>query len=178
MRCIRVQLRVVKRMYPCGPATYVRWLPISLSLFVADVRLASDIIHTLYVYQFWFVLLFLGVLFHLRATGACPVTTDVIMRVNARKTTAVFSIISGSLKKGYQLHWYAVHRACCVLWYADSSGWSSNQVKHVQISLSLRQESWQQRHLMLKGTQSTDIFPKYIYSSTTAAGAGKQLLLL
>ena len=39
-------------------------------------------------YLFWFCLyVFPGVFLHSRVTGACPVTTDFIMRVNMRTTT-------------------------------------------------------------------------------------------
>ena len=40
------------------------------------------------VYHFWFLcFFFLGVFFHSRVTGTCPVTTDLIRRVNVRITT-------------------------------------------------------------------------------------------
>ena len=35
-----------------------------------------------------FVFFFPGVFLHLGVTGACPVTTDLIMRVNVRTTTS------------------------------------------------------------------------------------------
>ena len=38
------------------------------------------------VYHFWFEF-FPGVFLSSRVTGACPVTTDLIMRVNVRTTT-------------------------------------------------------------------------------------------
>ena len=38
------------------------------------------------VYHLWFVF-FPGVFLSSRVTGACPVTTDLIMRVNVRTTT-------------------------------------------------------------------------------------------
>ena len=40
----------------------------------------------IYVYHLWFVL-FPGVFLSFRVTGACTVTTDLIMRVDARATT-------------------------------------------------------------------------------------------
>ena len=39
------------------------------------------------VYHLWFVFFFSGVFLSSRLTGACPVTTDLIMRVNVRTTT-------------------------------------------------------------------------------------------
>ena len=39
------------------------------------------------VYHLWFVCFSPGVFLSSRATGACPVTTDLIMRVNVRTTT-------------------------------------------------------------------------------------------
>ena len=39
-----------------------------------------------YVYHVFFVF-FLRLSFHSRVTGACPVTADLIMRVNVRTTT-------------------------------------------------------------------------------------------
>ena len=40
------------------------------------------------VYHFWFVWVFsFGVFLNSRVTGACPVTTDLITRVNVRTTT-------------------------------------------------------------------------------------------
>ena len=37
-------------------------------------------------HHFWFAYFFFGAFFHTRVTGACPVTTDLIMRVNVRTT--------------------------------------------------------------------------------------------
>ena len=46
-------------------------------------RISSDIC----VYHLWFVFFFSGVFLSSRVTGACPVTTDLIARVNVRTTT-------------------------------------------------------------------------------------------
>ena len=43
------------------------------------------------VYHFWFVF-FPGAFLSSRVTGACPVTTDLIMRVNVRTTTQLLEL--------------------------------------------------------------------------------------
>ena len=96
MRCRRVQLEVLKRMYQCGPCTHVRWLPTSFffSCFVADARLALasyDILKYMCT-TFGLFALFPRVFLSSRVTGACPTTADLIMRVNVRTTTATTHI--------------------------------------------------------------------------------------
>ena len=47
------------------------------------------------VYNLWFVSVFFhGVFLHSRVTGACPVTTDLILRGNVRATTIATTISS------------------------------------------------------------------------------------
>ena len=47
------------------------------------------------VYHLWFALCFFpGVFLSSRVTGACPVTTDLIMRVNVRTTTATTVVVA------------------------------------------------------------------------------------
>ena len=53
-------------------------------------------VYKVYAYQFWGVL-FPGILFHSKIAGACPVTADLILRVNVRAattTTTVFAALS------------------------------------------------------------------------------------
>ena len=82
----RFQLRVWKRLYQYAPDMYVRWLTIFTISFIyllADVRLASPMICTCTTFYCFFP----GLFFHFRLTGACPVTTDLITRVDARTIT-------------------------------------------------------------------------------------------
>ena len=46
----------------------------------------------LHVYHVWFAVFFPGIFFHSRVTEACPVTTDLIMRVNVRSTGIIYQI--------------------------------------------------------------------------------------
>ena len=66
-------------------------------LFLAEALVASAMIFActklvLLVFNFH------GVFLHSRVTGACPVTTELIMRVNVRTTTTTTTAIGVSLK--------------------------------------------------------------------------------
>ena len=58
-------------------------------MFLAEARIASAVIYACTTFGLCF---FSGVFLSSRVTGACPVTTDLIMRVNA-STTKTTSIV-------------------------------------------------------------------------------------
>ena len=57
------------------------------------------------VYHLWFVCVFslAGVVLSSRVTGACPVTTDLIMRVNVRTTTTELLLFINELQSDWSL---------------------------------------------------------------------------
>ena len=65
------------------------------------------------VYHLWFCLCFFpGVFVGFRVTGACPVTTDLIMRVNVRTTTTtpvVDQTADAMILPAVALRWFFGH---------------------------------------------------------------------
>ena len=82
------QARVVRRL--CTSSTYLarrRLTPdFIFYIFLAEALLASAMIYACTTFGSVCVF-FHGVFLHSRVTGACPVTTDLIMRVNVTTTT-------------------------------------------------------------------------------------------
>ena len=68
-----------------------RWLTPDFTYLFIFGRGVNCVSYDICVYHFWFCLgvFFPGVFLHSRATGACPVTTDLVMRVNVRTTTTI-----------------------------------------------------------------------------------------
>ena len=61
------------------------------------------------VYHLWFVLCFVsGVFLSSRVTGACPVTTDLIMRVNVRTTTSASGVCCCGNRDFLKTNWIGV----------------------------------------------------------------------
>ena len=65
-------------------------------MFLAEARIASAVIYDSYACTTFGLCFFSGVFLSSRVTGACPVTTDLIMRVNASttKTTSIVRAIA------------------------------------------------------------------------------------
>ena len=87
-----------------------------------------------YVYHLWFVCVFLlsGVFLSSRVTGACPVTTELTMRVNVRTTTTTTTTM---VYNGYYFVILEKKMRCLRPWLVSVTTWSKkNEILTVLFS--------------------------------------------
>ena len=78
--------QVVRRIHQYGPGTSQADSRFYLFSYVSGGGM-NRVCYDICMYHLWFVCASPGVFLIYRVTGACPVTTDLIMRVNIRTTT-------------------------------------------------------------------------------------------
>ena len=119
MRSGRFQLGVLKRTwYVPVWACHVRTMTSGFTFIFFGRRSTTCFSYHVYMYHFCFVLFFFsspGTFFHSRVTRACPETTDLILRVSVRTTTASTTTGAGCTDVRYIpfVPYCRLGKACC-----------------------------------------------------------------